>query len=76
MTKAQIISFWVADGTGLAMDISRFDLQVTDATGEEVAVSSPLVVEAIMTQAVHDEILADVDYGQGSIMWSEDYETT
>ena len=74
MIKAQIISFWAAGNKGPIIDIGRFRQQVSDATGMPVPATSPLVVEIVVTQAVYDEILADGDYGEGSIMESENYE--
>lgn len=71
MISAQIIDIWLGNG--------RFRLNETygergsfvDASGQPAPVGTPCIIEALVSDAVYNDILNDPDYGDGAILWSE-----
>jgi hypothetical protein len=86
LVRARIVTPWTGDGQsrGTAYQPKVFvdhplgaGEQVVDVTGQPAANIIPapnaLTVEAILDSSKLAAIEADVNYGQGAVLWSEPY---
>jgi len=72
MITGQLIDSWI-----VVDDAYRFKIadihpgDYTDASGQPVQVETPVILDFTVSDSVYDAILADNDYGEGAILYSE-----
>jgi len=72
MITGQLIDSWVVDGNRHRFKIAAIHPgDYTDASGQPVAVETPVILDFIVSDSVYDDILDDNDYGIGAILYSE-----
>lgn len=79
--RFEILTSWVGDGTGGNANRPKLGddhtlLKWEDITGQNAQGLPPdpnlYIVLAEATQVNYDVIIADLDYGEGAVLWSEE----